>query len=69
MFITTPMKSENFFLGVMGLPYALTEDGVERTFATNHLGHFILTNKILELLKKSQVFLKYRYHRCCLSGP
>jgi NAD(P)-dependent dehydrogenase (short-subunit alcohol dehydrogenase family) len=30
-----------------------TEDGVERTFATNYLGSFLLTNLLLDLLKKS----------------
>ena len=31
----------------------LTEDGLERTFATNHLAYFLLTDLLLPLLKKS----------------
>ncbi len=31
----------------------LTSDGVERTFAVNHLGYFLLTNLLLELLERS----------------
>lgn len=31
----------------------LSKDGIEMTFAVNHLAHFLLTNLLLDLLKKS----------------
>ncbi|KAM6071416.1 retinol dehydrogenase 12-like [Theristicus caerulescens] len=39
--------------GVTGLPFAITPEGLEQTFATNHLGSFLLTNLLLDLLKAS----------------
>jgi len=32
----------------------LTKDGIECTFATNHLGHFVLTLSLMPLLQKGQ---------------
>ncbi|MFM7314078.1 MAG: oxidoreductase [Cyanobium sp.] len=37
--------------GVMALPRQLSVDGLERQFATNHLGHFALTLALLPLLR------------------
>ncbi|XP_011077448.1 short-chain dehydrogenase TIC 32, chloroplastic-like [Sesamum indicum] len=37
--------------GIMFCPYELSEDGIEMQFATNHLGHFYLTNLLLEKMK------------------
>lgn len=39
--------------GVYGLPKSLTIDGHDMTFASNYLGHFLLTNLLLDKLKAS----------------
>ena len=35
---------------VMGCPFAKTANGIESQFGTNHIGHFLLTNLIMERL-------------------
>ncbi|KAF4374209.1 hypothetical protein F8388_022975 [Cannabis sativa] len=37
--------------GVMFCPFQLSEDGIEMQFATNHLGHFLLTSLLLDKMK------------------
>ena len=37
--------------GVMACPKGITVDGFERQFGTNHLGHFVLVNRIASLLR------------------
>ncbi|XP_047325445.1 short-chain dehydrogenase TIC 32, chloroplastic-like [Impatiens glandulifera] len=39
--------------GVMAPPFTLSKDNIELQFATNHLGHFLLTNEVLEVMKKT----------------
>jgi len=37
--------------GVMATPFGHTADGFETQFGTNHLGHFVLVNRIVSLLR------------------
>lgn len=37
--------------GVMATPFTVTADGFEMQFGTNHLGHFVLVNRIASLIR------------------
>ncbi|KAK6130075.1 hypothetical protein DH2020_036202 [Rehmannia glutinosa] len=39
--------------GVMAPPFMLSQDNIELQFATNHLGHFLLTNLLLDTMKNT----------------
>jgi len=39
--------------GIMACPYQLSEDGIELQFATNHVGHFLLTSLLLDKMKST----------------
>ena len=49
--------------GVLALPFGLSPDGVEMHFATNHLGHFALTNLLLPQLTDRVVVVGSAAHR------
>src|SRR5271155_164308 len=38
--------------GVMATPFGHTADGFETQFGTNHLGHFVLVNRVAPLIRK-----------------
>lgn len=39
--------------GIMATPFILSKDNIELQFATNHIGHFLLTNLLLDNMKKT----------------
>lgn len=39
--------------GIMATPFELTKDGIESQFATNHVGHYLLTRELIPLLLKT----------------
>ncbi|HEX4188238.1 MAG TPA: oxidoreductase, partial [Solirubrobacteraceae bacterium] len=49
--------------GIMIPPKSLTDDGFELQFGTNHLGHFALTNLLLEHVTRRVVTLSSSGHR------
>jgi len=49
--------------GVLAVPYALTGDGFETHLATNHLGHYLLTNLMLPQLRDRVVVVSSDAHR------
>tara|TARA_B100000029_G_scaffold513303_1_gene612429 strand:+ start:13323 stop:14186 length:864 start_codon:yes stop_codon:yes gene_type:complete len=40
--------------GVVNTEFKLTKDGIENTFAINHIGYFLFTNLILDKIKNSK---------------
>ncbi|CAN5346785.1 oxidoreductase [soil metagenome] len=49
--------------GIMAVPFSRSVDGVELQFATNHLGHFALTNLLLPRLTDRVVVVSSIAHR------
>lgn len=48
----------------MRCPYTLTKDGIEMQLGVNHMGHFLLTNLLLDLIKVSRTNQVDHYFRC-----
>lgn len=60
--------------GVMATPFGHTVDGFETQFGTNHLGHFVLVNRIASLIRDGGRLINlssagHRYSNVDLSDP
>jgi NAD(P)-dependent dehydrogenase (short-subunit alcohol dehydrogenase family) len=60
--------------GVMATPFGHTADGFETQFGTNHLGHFVLVNRIARLIRKGGRLINlssagHRYSNVNLEDP
>ena len=60
--------------GVMACPFGKTTDGFETQFGTNHLGHFVLVNRIASLFKPGSRLVNlssagHRYSNVDLADP
>ena len=60
--------------GVMATPFGKTADGFETQFGTNHLGHFVLVNRIASLMKSGSRLVNlssagHRYSDVDLDDP
>ncbi len=60
--------------GVMATPFGHTADGFETQFGTNHLGHFVLVNRIAPLLRKGSRLINlssagHRFSNVDLNDP
>ena len=60
--------------GVMATPFGHTGDGFETKFGTNHLGHFVLVNRVARLIRKGGRVINlssagHRYSNVNLEDP
>src|ERR1700756_4239935 len=60
--------------GVMATPFGHTADGFETQFGTNHLGHFVLINRIASLIRRGGRLVNlssagHRYSNVDLEDP
>jgi NAD(P)-dependent dehydrogenase (short-subunit alcohol dehydrogenase family) len=60
--------------GVMATPFGHTADGFETQFGTNHLGHFVLVNRIARLIRAGGRLINlsssgHRYSNVDLADP
>src|SRR3954468_19013440 len=60
--------------GVMATPFGHTADGFETQFGTNHLGHFVLVNRIASLIRSGGRLVNvssagHRYSNVDLTDP